>query len=89
MSFNLEVKLQPNHSPILSGLKTYHSTLSLSDLQNNGTYNFGPLIDPEIDDTVSLTYTVQPAIGNTFFSIDYLTGLFKITDMKGLIASTI
>jgi hypothetical protein len=58
MSFNLEVKVMQNHLPILSRISTKNSTFGLSDLQNDGTYHFGPLLDPDIDDTVSLKYIV-------------------------------
>ena len=57
MSFKLEIKALKNNSPILSGIPTQNQ-FSLGDLQNDGTYNFGPLVDPDIDDTVSLTYIV-------------------------------
>jgi hypothetical protein len=58
MSFNLVVKVMKNHLPILSGISTQNSTFGLSDLQYDGSYNFGPLLDPDIDDTVSLKYIV-------------------------------
>ncbi len=35
MSFNLEVKVKQNNSPILSGILTKNSTFGLSDLQND------------------------------------------------------
>ena len=58
MSFNLVVKVQQNNFPILSGISSKNLTFGLSDLRNDGTYNFGPLLDPDIDDTVWLTYIV-------------------------------
>jgi hypothetical protein len=58
MSFNLQVKVLQNHSPILSGIKAHNTTFGLSDLQNDGTFNFGPLLDPDFEDTVTLTYIV-------------------------------
>jgi hypothetical protein len=43
-------------------------------------YNFGPLKGRNEDDIVTLTYTVEPADGNSYFQIDQATGAFKITD---------
>jgi hypothetical protein len=58
----------------------------LGDLKED-TYNFGPLKGPNPGDVVTLKYSVEPADGNSFFKVDQNTGVFKVTDRKGLLSS--
>jgi hypothetical protein len=37
---------------------------------------------------VTLTYTVEPSDGNSYFEVDQNTGYFKVTDRKGLLSSS-
>jgi hypothetical protein len=52
-------------------------------------YNLGPVTDPETSDTVTLTYTVQPTAGKSYFKIDIVTGEFRVTDRKGLLNNSV
>jgi hypothetical protein len=45
---------------------TFYPSISLSDLKDDAV-NFGPITDPDEGDTVTLMYTVSPAIGNSYF----------------------
>jgi hypothetical protein len=45
--------------------------------------------DPETGDIVTLTYTVEPSEGKSYFLIDPLTGDFRVTDRKGLLSSSV
>jgi hypothetical protein len=45
--------------------------------------------DPETGDIVTLTYTVEPPEGKSYFLIDSLTGDFRVTDKKGLLSSSV
>ncbi len=85
----LEVKVQTgNNIPFLSGLNNFYPTISLSDLIEDA-YNLGPVTDPETSDTVTLTYTVQPTSGKSYFKIDIVTGEFRVTDRKGLLNNSV
>ena len=67
---------------------TFYPSISLSDLKDDAV-NFGPITDPDEGDTVTLVYTISPAIGNSYFQIDRLTGIFLVTNKKSLLSSTI
>jgi hypothetical protein len=85
----LEVKVSTgNNRPVLSGLNNFYLTIRLSDLIEDA-YNLGPVTDPDTSDTVTLTYTVQPAGGNSYFKIDLVSGEFRVTDRKGLMSSSV
>ncbi len=47
------------------------------------------MADPEISDTVTLTYTVQPASGKSYFKIDLVTGELRVTDRIGLVSGSV
>ena len=47
------------------------------------------MTDPETSDTVTLTYTVQPASGKSYFKIDFLAGELIVTDRKGLVSDSV
>ena len=55
---------------MLSGFGSNIVTIFFSEIAENDTYNFGPIITSNSSSTVSLTYLVKPAIGYTYFSID-------------------
>ena len=44
---------------------------------------------PETSDNVTLTYTVQPASGKSYFKIDLVTGELRVTDRKGLVSGSV
>ncbi len=37
---------------------------------------------------MTLTYTVEPSDGNSYFEVDQNTGYLKVTDRKGLLSSS-
>ena len=45
--------------------------------------------DPDDGDIVTLTYTVVPTVGKSYFIIDPLTGEFRVTDKKGILSSPV
>ena len=47
------------------------------------------MTDPNVGDIVTLTYTVQPTVGKSYFFIDHITGEFRLTDRKGLLKSSV
>ncbi len=87
ISFNLEVKAS-NSSPVLQGLKSFQTIISLNDLKED-TLNFGPLTGPNSGDIVTLSYTVEPSDGNSYFTIDKNSGEFRVTDKAGLLSSSV
>ena len=81
--------MQPvNNPPVLSGLKSFYPIIRLSDLIQDA-YILGPVTDPETSDTLTLTYTVKPENGKSYFKIDQVTGEFRVTDKKGLLSSSV
>ena len=77
-----------NNPPVLSGLKSFYPIIRLNDLIQDA-YILGPVTDPEFSDSMTLTYTVQPASGKSYFKIDPVTGEFRVTDRKGLLSSSV
>jgi hypothetical protein len=45
--------------------------------------------DSDDGDIVTLTYTVVPTVGKSYFIIDPLTGEFRVTDKKGILSSPV
>jgi hypothetical protein len=60
----------------------------LNDLKED-SYNFGPITSPNSGDIVTLTYSVEPAEGNSYFKVDQSTGRFSVTNRNGLLSSTV
>jgi hypothetical protein len=74
-------------SPVLKGLSGTSTIIGLSDLKNDA-YNFGPVSCTNAGDITTITYTVNPVNGNSYFKIDPITGEFRVTDRKGLLSSS-
>jgi hypothetical protein len=46
-----------NHPPVLAGLDNFYPVISLSEMINDAK-NLGPVVDPDIGDSVWVKYTV-------------------------------
>lgn len=60
----------------------------MNDLKEDAC-NFGPLKGSNTEDVVTLTYTVEPSYGNSYFLIEQASGIFKVTDKAGLLSSSL
>jgi hypothetical protein len=65
-TFNITLTIA---TPVLKGLSSFQTILVLSDLTDDA-YSFGPLTGLSYEYKMTLTYTVEPSYGNSYFEVD-------------------